>query len=867
MNFLEQESPVASQFVRGGRLRKTSKGLVSFAPFLVGALALASGILLATTSPVEAGSCSEDGATGMWTCTGAAATAPDTDGTVNITARADQDINITGDATFGLLTDGSGLQINVHGTIGSGDINIDLSNNNDITSNYSPIFLRRGGSGAVTITTNGTLSSTGGRNGAIFVRNDAPAAVTITSTGTLSSAREGIDIHTGDNPAGEISITANNIMASATGILIGSMGSSARDAVTITTTGTVTSNTQEAIRVSHSGAADVNITTAGTMTASAATKDAINVNHTGTGNIIITVNGSIVGGANADDINLSTASGNATIILGTNASFTRGIDVSGVMGTTSLEIGGTGDRSFTIDNILTTTSNRNFNKNGGHTLTLMGTHASGDAFEQTNINEGKLVWGGTEFRTTGLTVANGATLGITGNSSFTGTSIALSGRLELTGNSASITIDSLTGDNNSDIDIDVDFSGGDATLTSARLTATSVTGTIPVNIRSVNAFQVPDGDDDGAITLENFLAAASSSAFSAGDALDNGNFSVELVHDAANNRWSLVARPSQSGDGGQGGDDGQGDGVNNRNGGEMVVGNIKEALYESLPSVLAQLASLESYQQRLQGRRHSSNEGVWARASAQSNEFEPDTTTLATYESEHAAFQFGIDVPLHINQPSIPGDFAVGASVAFGDATTDVTAGNQGGEIATSTFKASVSTNWEYDDVYVDGQLQYAIFGNEVKSDVKLANENATAYSAGLELGYGFDIEGFRVVPSAQLTWTSIDFGDFKDTTNTEIVLDDGTVLTGRAGIGVEYAVADILLRGNADALMSVDGDVNTRVDGVELTSEREDPAFDVGIGATYKWDDAYTFSADISTQQGGEVEGYAGSVGLKYTF
>ena len=83
-----------------------------------------------------------------------------------------------------------------------------------------------------------------------------------------------------------------------------------------------------------------------------------------------------------------------------------------------------------------------------------------------------------------------------------------------------------------------------------------------------------------------------------------------------------------------------------------------------------------------------------------------------------------------------------------------------------------------------------------------------------MEIGYGLNIAGFRSIPAAQLTWTSVDFGTFTDSDGTQVELNDGSVLAGRTGVGVEYG----------------------RGGGAELISEREDTAFDVGVGATYAW-------------------------------
>ena len=777
----------------------------------------------------------------MWTCTGAAQ--PGMDSTQSITEN-NQNLHITGDATFGLNVSG-GEAFDINNGANGGTIEVYLSNNNDITSDFNAILIRSQSTDAITVTTNGNLTATGRLYSAIDVSNGG--VITITTDGTLRGGENGNGIRasaaSSADIASDINVTTNgSVTGGAEGMFI-TQGTSG--AVNVMTTGTVTSNNEDAIWVEHHSMGNIDITTSNTVTTNAADKDAIHVNHTGTGNITLTVDGSVVGGSSANAIDLSTASGDATIILGTGASFTRGIDVSGVMGTASLEIGGTGNRSFDIGNIPAITGGLNFNKNGNHTLTVTGTHASGAAFEQTNINEGRLIWNSRNpLRSTSITLAHGASLEVMRVTSWS-SNLTLSGRLAITGAGSGLELGTLTG-SGGQIDIDVDFSEGDANLDSPKLLLSSVDGdSIAVNIRSLGEFpEISEDDEDGLITLGNLIQVtntASPNTFVAGRSLSRG-FRFELVHDDTNaNVWSIVAR----------------------------AGGVEEALYESLPATLTQLASLQSYQQRLQGRQHGNNGRVWAKVSGASTEFEPASTSLATHEIGNVATEFGIDVPLLTDYPYIPYNLTVGASASFGEATTDVTAGESTGEIATRNFKAAILANWEYEDVYVDGQLQYAILGNEIKADTKLADEEATAYSAGLEVGYGIDVRGFRVTPSAQLAWTSVDFDNFTDLAGTEVLSDDSSIFTGRAGVGVEGSIpfANILLRGNADVLMPLDGKVNTKVDGTELVSEREDPVFDVGVGATYAWDETYMLTADISTQQGSEVKGYDANIGIKYKF
>ena len=159
----------------------------------------------------------------------------------------------------------------------------------------------------------------------------------------------------------------------------------------------------------------------------------------------------------------------------------------------------------------------------------------------------------------------------------------------------------------------------------------------------------------------------------------------------------------------------------------------------------------------------------------------------------------------------------------------------------------------------------------------KIADVEVKTYTAGIEVGYATELGklmGSRTmlsdtvfIPSAQVSWTSIDFDDFTDSGGRDVALEDGDVFLARAGVAFEDAWEGVSLRGHADVLVPLDGEVAAGLDGMEIISERENFAFDIGIGATYSWGGAYALSADISTQQGGEVAGYAASLGFVYSF
>ena len=133
------------------------------------------------------------------------------------------------------------------------------------------------------------------------------------------------------------------------------------------------------------------------------------------------------------------------------------------------------------------------------------------------------------------------------------------------------------------------------------------------------------------------------------------------------------------------------------------------------------------------------------------------------------------------------------------------------------------------------------------------------------------ELEGFSVMPSAQIAWTSVDFEDFTDSAGTAVALGDGNVLDGRIGVAVERRWSgimpeDLLLRGHIDLLTPLEGGVAVDVGSAKMSSEHKDPSTAFGIGVSYAWD-GLGISANVSTQQGGGTKGYAVSIGMKYSF
>ncbi|MCY4035105.1 MAG: autotransporter outer membrane beta-barrel domain-containing protein [Hyphomicrobiales bacterium] len=296
------------------------------------------------------------------------------------------------------------------------------------------------------------------------------------------------------------------------------------------------------------------------------------------------------------------------------------------------------------------------------------------------------------------------------------------------------------------------------------------------------------------------------------------------------------------------------------------------AAYEVFPVMIAHLAAPESHRQRLQSRRRGNNGGIWIKVSGGSNEFEPLSGSLAVHEIDNAFTVIGADAALDSY-----GNFTIGGNVSIGQATTDVTVEAGTAEIFSPNFKAAFMLNWKSRrGAFAVGHVQYSAFNNEIKTDSRLVDTGAGAFSAGFETGYDVAIGNFHIVPSMHLAWTSVHLDDFNDSGGTPVRLDDGVVITGRAGIGMQYdwrgvlrneSSSGALLRIDTGIVLPLDGDVKTRIGEMKLTSEIDEPIFEVGVGVTYTWNETYALSVDVSSNRGEEAEGYTGTLGFTYNF
>ncbi|MCY4034180.1 MAG: hypothetical protein OXF29_00815, partial [Hyphomicrobiales bacterium] len=413
-------------FIRGGRLRKTSKGLISFAPFLAGASALALGALLTTTSPVEAGSCATAGQpAGTARCGDGA---DDSDSTEELEAPENSSFTVTDADNFGLNVQSAnmkGIVITTKAT--TTDLTVDLDGNVGATDNALEIDMD--GTGATTVTMDGALTSSGGDALYVNVGAAATGGVMITANGAVMAQTEGISIRK-DNDSGTMSVMTGedgditstaaegiditylgggvtldidgSITSYDDGILLSHSGGSgnAGGAISVTTgensvitsigdgqAGSINKNMKEdsrsgghAINLGETGetSTDVTVVVNGDLGMNTDTGriyyHGIRLIHEGTGDVNVTINGDVFGGYNTRVLNMTTRSTTdaMTLTLNGNVNTLDGRAVRGFGGTHS----GRGLLDITIGSGATVTGFGNVlgsGTDGGTRITVDGT--------------------------------------------------------------------------------------------------------------------------------------------------------------------------------------------------------------------------------------------------------------------------------------------------------------------------------------------------------------------------------------------------------------------------------------------------------------------------------------------------------------
>lgn len=314
-----------SVLLRGGRMTKVAGRAASYAPQLglaqLGAALFASAPLL-MTGPTTANAACVDMGGGTIECSGTITTpqslGPPPAGTA-----------LTVSTTAGTSINAAGTALNL--TNAGGDLGITFTDTHmsSITGSAYGVYALNNGSGAISITTSGTVTGTtqigvyafnkstgtnvtietaavtGGDDG-IQANNRGSGALSVTATGQVIGGSHGISAYNGPTTSGGLTIQAAAVTGTANGISATNAGSGA---LSITATGDVVGTGSRGILVTNSGT-DLTIRAAAVT---GSTRGILATNR-GSGALSITTTGD-VSGQNDEGINASnTAAGTALTI-------------------------------------------------------------------------------------------------------------------------------------------------------------------------------------------------------------------------------------------------------------------------------------------------------------------------------------------------------------------------------------------------------------------------------------------------------------------------------------------------------------------------------------------------------------------------
>ena len=298
----------ANTLTRGGCLRKTAVGIISFAPSVVGVSAVALGALLAMGSPARSGSCPAP-VSGATECSGEADSRNDETQTI----AAGTGVTITDADDFGLnVGSGKGIAvtgsptdptiINLGGRItaleeavgvdirGTGEVDITLDG--DITSRSSNDQKGRAISVSATGNTEGIEITAGGdimsQQYGVYIIGGV-GAITFTGTGQIDAEGIGVYVFTSNREAGKIEVTTADIDADGTAIRIVQGGSGG---VTVTANENIDSDKGSGFIIRNSGdtTGAIVVTAKGDIDAET---EGITISQRGAGAVTVTANGNV----------------------------------------------------------------------------------------------------------------------------------------------------------------------------------------------------------------------------------------------------------------------------------------------------------------------------------------------------------------------------------------------------------------------------------------------------------------------------------------------------------------------------------------------------------------------------------------------
>ena len=311
-------------------------------------------------------------------------------------------------------------------------------------------------------------------------------------------------------------------------------------------------------------------------------------------------------------------------------------------------------------------------------------------------------------------------------------------------------------------------------------------------------------------------------------------------------------------------------------GGFRVVRKLapRSRLYEALPSVLLGLNAPARYEERMAAAR--AEQGGWARVETVHGKWKADASTSQKlsrsgveleYDHRRHGLQAGMDV-------AAGEDGLFGVSLHHRRGSADV---SNGGKVELSGHGVGVSGAWGRDGVYVDVQAEATWYEADFTSSLRGAlkqDASGHGYALGVEAGrrLASGWAGMVLTPRAGLVHSRVFVGGFTDAVGTQVSVEDGRSLKGRAGMVVEvkskWWARGSRVFGSVDMEREFSKDRKVRVSGTELRSEADATWLRVGLNGSHALDGGrWTVAGRVGYATSGGSHELGGGLHLKMQF
>ena len=761
---------------------------------------------------------------------------------------------------------------------------------NNVTGGYYGITADNDGTGALSITSTGTVTGTAG--GGIYANNSSNSTSDLTITANEVTGGE-IGIFAVNYSSGDLTISVDRAVGqNAAGINAVQRGSgnldvSARDvtgartaigafnygqgSIIIDATGFVEASQNAGIYAYNSGSSTGDVTITANDVNGA--YSGISVNSFGNGAVNITANGVVTGrtgdgitayNASSEDLTITIAAGGSVSTYGTWA-----IAANAPNGTVIV------DNFGTVTGPVNLTSANTWNSNSG---TLANTFTNSGTWDLANTTS--------DFNATGNSlVVNEGLIVAARNSAVNEISVIdnldifrnnVGGTIRLADGAAGdefqiATTSSGTGNfiaNGGTIELDVVL-GGDGSAADKLVVSGDVIlegAPTALDIKSVGGGT--GADTTNGIEVVSVTGTSDEGAFVLAGLVEVGAFAYDLAEGTcggeANDNWYLCSgpRPEPPVE------------PEPEPPVEPTIGTTG-AVFEAMPGIiLATFARSDALQQRL-GSRVTGVRGTistrgagrlpvdkavgpWMRVWGDFADITPDTSTArSSWEVNSWGLEAGIGAKLGEHAG---GDLVGGVNLRYGASSVNLRNPVGTGSFDSEGFGLGTSLTWFGNNgLYLDavGSVDFVSIDATSQGGGELVNGyDDVVYSASAEIGKRIELQGgTALIPQAQLSWGKMRDGQFTDKLGNVISFADRETLTSRIGLTVEQDVTDTAfgsgkIYGFGNMLNDLSGSRTVTVAGTDVTQSGTGDWIELGGGFSLKPSEGTNLFGQVSYRE-----------------